>query len=124
MRLDTPRVLVRAALACAFALLLAVTAEAGPKALFDNTKAETAGNADWIISVQQPVHGPNPQSGITWATPETYWTGAASAWGVQLVKRGYTVATLTTAFGITYGNAGNAYDLSNYDVFVLIEPNI
>ena len=119
-----PRVLACAALSCALALSLPLAATAGPKALFDNTKAETAGNADWIISVQQPIPGPSPQSGITWATPETYWVGAASAWGVQLVKRGYTVATLTTTYGITYGNVGNPYDLSNYDLFILTEPNI
>jgi hypothetical protein len=33
------------------------------------------------------------------------------------------VATLTAAFGITYGNGSNPYDLSNYDVFIVDEPN-
>ncbi|MEP7027129.1 MAG: FlgD immunoglobulin-like domain containing protein [Candidatus Eisenbacteria bacterium] len=110
-------------LLCVLVLAHAAIALAGPKALFDNTKAETAGNADWVIDDNQPVPSP-AQGGITWATNENFWTGAASAWGVQLVKRGYTVATLTTAYGITYGNLGNAYDLSKYDVFIVPEPNI
>ncbi len=109
-----------------FALLLllvaAPAAAAPPRALFDNTHSQTAGNANWIIDNDQPVPSP-PQSGITWSTPETYWSGANSAWGVQLVKRGYTVVTLTTVYGITYGNALNPYDLSNYDVFIENEPN-
>ena len=41
------------------ALLLSLTAAAAafaapPRALFDNTHAETAGNADWIIDTDQP----------------------------------------------------------------------
>ncbi len=107
-----------------FALLLVpTTSMAAKRALFDNTKAETAGNADWIIDDNQPVPVPD-QSGIGPATPRTYWTGAISSWGVDLVKRGYTVATLTSTYGITYQNAGNPYDLSNYDVFIVPEPNI
>ncbi|MBA4312129.1 MAG: hypothetical protein C0417_05825 [Chlorobiaceae bacterium] len=91
------------------------------KALFDNTKNETAGNADWIIDTQQPIPSP-AQSGITTSTPETYWLGAISAWGVDLVKLGFTVHTLTSSYGITYGNAGNLYDLSNYNLFIVCEP--
>ena len=107
-----------------FALLLVpTTSVAAKKALFDNTKAETAGNADWIIDDNQPVPVPD-QSGIGPATPRTYWQGAISSWGVDLVKRGYAVATLTSAYGISYQNAGNPYDLSNYDVFIVAEPNI
>jgi len=60
---------------------------------------------------------------VTAATPRTYWLGAISSWGIDLVKRGYEVATLTSAYGITYGNAGNAYDLGNFDVFIVPEPN-
>jgi len=103
-------------------LLVPTTSAAAKKALFDNTKAETAGNADWQIDTDQPIPLP-AQSGIGPATPRTYWLGAISSWGVDLVKRGYTVATLTTAYGITYQNAGNPYDLSNYDVFIVPEPN-
>jgi hypothetical protein len=90
-------------------------------ALFDNTKNETAGNADWIIDTHQPVPSP-PQSGITSSTPETYWVGAISAWGVDLVKRGFTVHTLTRTYGITYGDPNNPYDLSRYNLFVVCEP--
>ena len=113
-------------LATCLTVLLAVFASPGfaapPRALFDNTHAETAGNADWIIDTDQPEPIP-AQSTVTPATPRTYWLGAISSWGIDLVKRGYQVSTLTTAFGITYGNAGNAYDLSKFDVFILPEPN-
>ena len=92
------------------------------RVLFDNTHAETASNADWIIDTDQPLPLPD-QSTVTAATPRTYWLGGISSWGIDLVKRAYTVATLTTAYGITYGNAGNPYDLSNFDVFIVPEPN-
>ena len=91
------------------------------KALFDNTKNETAGNADWIIDSDQPIPSP-AQSGITQSTAENFWLGAISAWGVDLVKQGFTVHTLTSANGITYGNVGNSYDLSNYNLFIVCEP--
>ena len=102
---------------------LAGPARGAPKrALFDNTHAETAGNADWVIDLDQPLPLPD-QTTVAAATPRTYWLGAISSWGIDLVKRGYTVATLTSAYGITYGNAGNSYDLSNFDVFIVPEPN-
>lgn len=116
----------RLCLAALFVFLIlasgVITAAAGPKALFDNTHAETAGNADWEIDTHQPIPSPDP-SGIGPDTPGTYWVGAISSWAVDLVKRGYTVATLTSAYGITYQNAANPYDLSNYDVFIVDEPN-
>ncbi len=93
-----------------------------PRALFDNTHAETAGNADWQIDTDQPLPSPD-QSTVTWSTPRTYWLGAVSSWAIDLVKRGYEVATLTPAYGISYGDAQNPYDLSNYDVFIVPEPN-
>ena len=100
--------------------VLASPAAAQKKALFDNAHAETAGNADWVIDDTQPVPSP-AQSGINAGTAFTYWNGAISSWGVSLVKRGYTVHTNTAA--LTYGNTGNTYDLANYDVLVLPEPN-
>ncbi len=107
------------------ALLLAVSlVGAAPayaaKALFDDAHAEDAGNADWVIDDNFPIPSP-AQSGITPGTTGTYWTGAISSFGVALVKRGYTVHSNTST--ITYGNAGNAYDLSNYDLFIVPEPN-
>ncbi len=104
-------------LAVLFATSPAVAAK---KALFDNAHAEQAGQADWVIDDNQPVPSP-AQSGIGPATLQTYWTGGISAYGVALVKRGYTVATNTAAF--TYGNTGNTYDLANYDVLIIPEPN-
>lgn len=111
------------ALALLALALFVAPASAQKKALFDNTKAEQAGNADWIIDDTFPVPSP-AQSGITATSPESYWTGGISAFGVALVKRGYTVHTLASPNGITYQNAANQYDLSNYDLFVVPEPNI
>jgi len=99
----------------------------GKKFLFDATKAETAGNADWVIDEDggTPQRTPTPaQSSITASTAETFWTGAISSWGIALVKAGNTVETLPSGTAITYGNTSNAQDLSNYDVFVVDEPNI
>ncbi|MFF3067035.1 putative Ig domain-containing protein [Kitasatospora sp. NPDC057936] len=98
----------------------APAATAQHRVLFDNSKAETAGNADWIISTSQPdplAENANPQS-------ETDWTGAISAWGVALQKTGqYSLKTLPSGSTITYGTGG-ALDLANFDEFVLPEPNI
>ena len=113
----------RPALCLGLACLLAATPGfAARKALFDNTHAETAGNADWVIDSDQPLPVPD-QSTIRPGTARTIWVGAISSWAVDLVKRGYNVATLTSAYGITYGNTGNPYDLSKYDVFIVDEPN-
>src|SRR5256885_13873968 len=98
---------------CLGAIVLASPAMATKRALFDNAHAETAGNADWEIDTHQPIPSP-AQSGIGPDTPGTYWVGAISSWGVDLVKRGYTVATNTVA--LTYQNGSNPYDLTNYDV--------
>ena len=95
------------------------------KFLFDATKAETSGNGDWVIDEDNsPQRIPTPaQSGITSSTPETYWKGALSSWGIALVKSGNSVETLPSGTAITYGNSSNAQDLSHYDVFVVDEPN-
>ncbi|MFJ1792477.1 putative Ig domain-containing protein [Kitasatospora griseola] len=99
----------------------AAAATATPKrVLFDNTKAETAGNADWIISTSQP----DPLAQNANPTTETSWTGAISAWGVALQKTGnYSLKTLPAGNTITYGTGG-ALDLANFDEFVIPEPNI
>lgn len=93
--------------------------------LFDASQAETAGNADWVIDEDSniPVMIPTPaQSNITASTPETYWTGALSSWGISLVKAGNYVETLPAGTSITYGTSA-PQDLSHYDVFVVDEPN-
>ncbi|MER6304331.1 putative Ig domain-containing protein [Kitasatospora sp. NPDC001539] len=109
------------AVAAAPAATAASTATTTPhRVLFDASKAETAGNADWIISTSQPdplAQNANPQS-------ETDWTGAISSWGVALQKTGqYSLKTLPSGSTITYGT-GAALDLANFDEFVLPEPNI
>ena len=96
------------------------------KFLFDASHAETAGNADWVIDEDNsiPQRIPTPaQSTVTSSTTESYWTGALSSWGIKLVQLGHTVETLPSTGSITYGNSSNAQDLSNYDVFVVDEPN-
>jgi hypothetical protein len=42
---------IRTAIALAVFLIRCASAQI----LFDNTKAETAGNADWIIDTRQPI---------------------------------------------------------------------
>ncbi|WP_160140226.1 T9SS type A sorting domain-containing protein [Chryseobacterium sp. c4a] len=130
-----------------FILMLSVLVSLGwqaqVKVLFDATKAEMAGNADWVIDADahnlsvtstgittngtesNPQRIPTPaQSGITAATSETYWQGALSNWGIDLVRQGYMVETLPYNGNITYGNSSNPQDLSNYKVFIVVEPNI
>ena len=113
--------------------------------LFDATKGEMAGNADWVIDYDQSTLGVGsggpyltssghqsnpqriptpPQSGITASTTETYWTGGISAWGVDCAKKGYIVETLPWNVPITYGNTSNVQDLSNYKVYIVDEPNL
>ena len=109
-------------------LFLATTAEAqaGPRVLFDAAHAQLAGNADWVLDEDgcgNVPRFPTPaQSGITAATPETYWTGAYSSFGVALAKAGYQLESLPPGNTFTYGTA-NAQDLTNYDVLVIPEPN-
>ena len=127
-----------------FFLFLYFTNAQTIKVLFDATKAEMAGNADWVIdanthnigftngpavvgqgSESNPQQLPSPaQSGITASTAETFWNGGLSYWGIDCVNRNYVVESLPYNGQITYGNSGNLQDLSNYDVFIVCEPNI
>ncbi|MEU6666763.1 hydrolase [Streptomyces sp. NPDC046727] len=87
--------------------------------LFDNAHAETAGNADWIISTSQP----DPLGQDSSPSAETDWTGALSSWGVALQKTGgYSQKTLPSGAGLSYGGTSTT-DLSNFDTLVLPEPN-
>ncbi|MFM8432499.1 MAG: hypothetical protein ACKOA1_06870, partial [Bacteroidota bacterium] len=115
------------------------------KVLFDATKAQMAGNADWVVDADlynigagsggamlvgsgneaNPQRIPtNAQTGITATTAETYWKGGLSNWAIDLVRRGYTIETLPFNGQITYGVTTNVQDLSNYKVFIVCEPNI
>ncbi len=119
------------------------------KILFDASKAETAGNADWVIdadsyNLRWPPNGgyflcntgltcgegnaqniATPfQNTITAATSENFWSGALSYWGIDCVRKGYAVESLPYNGVISFGNTGNAFDLSNYKVFVVCEPNL
>ena len=101
------------------------TSKTSKKFLFDASKGETAGNADWILDWDKSAQRyPTPnQSTITASTPENYWNGALSAWGIALVKLGHTVESLPSKSAITYGE-NNPQDLKNYAVFIVDEPNI
>ncbi|MEW2623178.1 hydrolase [Streptomyces sp. NPDC048106] len=89
------------------------------RVLFDNAHAETAGNADWVISTSQP----DPLGQNANPTSETSWTGALSSWGVALQKTGsYSLKTLPAGQSLSYGGT-SAQDLSNFDTLVLPEPN-
>lgn len=109
--------------------------------LFDATKREMAGNADWVIDADtfdlnlpaypctgntnesHPGRYPSPAaSGIISSTLETYWTGGISAWAVDLVKAGHSVETLPPGGSITFNDGSNPQDLSLYDVFIVVEP--
>ena len=116
-----------------FTLIVFLSSNAQITILFDATKAEMAGNADWVIDADSKLNNesnpqriPTPaQSGITASTSETYWNGGISAWAIDLVKKGYYVETLPRTGGvISYGNPNNDQDLSNYKVFIVTEPNI
>lgn len=112
----------------------------GKKFLFDASHLENAGSADWQIDADGTENVPMytggttvelmaqriptaSYTGITTSTPETYWRGGLSAWGVELVKRGNLVETLPSGSVVTYGSTSNPQDLSNYAVFVVVEPN-
>ncbi|MFC4101295.1 OmpL47-type beta-barrel domain-containing protein [Paenibacillus xanthanilyticus] len=71
-----------------------VNGNAGKKVLFDNTHAQTAGAADWVID------------------------GAFSDFGNALANNGYYVKELRKTTPITLS------DLSGYDVFVVAEANV
>ncbi|MEV6737030.1 hydrolase [Streptomyces sp. NPDC051104] len=89
------------------------------RVLFDNAHAETAGNADWIISTSQP----DPLGQDSTPSAETDWTGALSSWGVALQKTGnYSLKTLPSGSSLSYGGS-SALDLKNFDTLVLPEPN-
>jgi len=65
--------------------------------IFDNTKEETAGNADWVIG-----NSPN-------------WIGGFSDYGQALRDLGYVTSTLN-------GSQITSYSLQNCDVFIIPEP--
>ncbi len=103
------------------------TPTTGKKFLFDAKHGQTFGNADWVIDQDNSSISqfPTPaQSNVTSTTSESYWTGGISAWGIALAKLGHTVESLRTSASLTYGNSSNPQDLSNYDVFIVDEPNV
>ncbi len=96
---------------------IAVPTSATGRILFDYTKNETAGNADWIIDRYDYPH-PSP----TTPASETDWDGAISSWGFELDTIGYEVWTLPPDSTIKYEQDGDSLDLSMFDVFIVCEP--
>jgi len=109
------------ATAIAPGLPAATRAPSGPyNILFDASHAETAGNADWVISASQP----DPLRENARPRAESDWTGALSAWGVALQRTGrYRLMTLPRGGRISLDDGANPLDLGQFDVFVVPEPN-
>jgi hypothetical protein len=84
--------------------------------LFDAAHKNVAGNADWIVDANSPDPMPaNP-------TSETSWSGGISAWGFDLFASGrYAIHQLGQGTALTW-QTGGAGDLSNFDVFITVEP--
>ncbi len=102
------------------ALAASLGAQTPKRVLFDHTRHEEAGtSAEWVIcSGHEP--DPSPASPAT----ETDWNGGISAWGFDLHQAGYAVQTLPATGRVTYGDATNAQDLSNYAVYIIDEPYV
>ena len=98
-----------------FSYTVGDTSTSNYRILFDFTKDEDAGNADWVIDRDWPdPYPPDPSS-------ESDWIGAISAWGFELHVAGWEVKTLPPESTISYGTS-SPLDLSNFDVFVIPEP--
>ena len=108
---------IRATLCLLLAASALLAQGAGKKVLFNHTKHEDGGvSAEWVIcSASEPNPSPaNPAS-------EADWNGGISAWAFDLHKAGYTVQTLPPSGRITFGDATNSQDLSNYSAYILPE---
>lgn len=100
------------------ALAASLGAQSPKKILFDHTRHEEAGtSAEWVICTASE---PNPSP----ANPmvETDWNGGISGWAFDLFKAGYAIQSLPPTGRVTYGDASNPQDLSQYAVYVLPEP--
>jgi len=102
------------------ALAASLGAQTPKRVLFDHTRHEEAGtSAEWVIC---SGHEPDPSPANP--TTETDWNGGISAWGFDLHQAGYAIQTLPATGRVTYGDATNAQDLSNYAVYIIDEPYV
>jgi hypothetical protein len=88
------------------------------RVLFDASHDEDAGNADWVIDDADAVPSP--------AVPgsELDWEGAISSWGFDLFTSGrYEIRSVARNGRISLDDPSNPEDLSNFDAFILPEPN-
>ena len=97
-------------------LLICISPLSAYRFLFDLTKHEDTGNADWVIDDDWPY--PYPDNPIA----DTAWHGAISSWGYELYMMGHEVVTLPPWDSITYGNPEHELDLMYFDVFIIPEP--
>ncbi len=95
---------------------ISAASSATGRILFDYTKNETAGEADWIVDRDYPHPLP------TGPSVETDWDGGISAWAFELDTIGYEIWTLSPDSTIKYEQDGDSLDLSMFDVFIVCEP--
>lgn len=122
-----------------FACNGSVSAIVAKKILFDASSGQSLASADWIVDADTWNAGwyssgvchtsgteSNAQRYPTPASPtsESDWSGGNSRWAYELYLLGYAIESLGPCQDITYGNASNPQDLSNYSVFICNEPNV
>jgi hypothetical protein len=87
------------------------------RVLFDAAHGEAAGNSDWVIDDGERFASPASPSS------PTDWEGAISSWGFELFVTGrYEIETLPAGVDVQFGSS-SPQDLSNYDAFIVPEPN-
>lgn len=85
------------------------------RVLFDAAHGQTAGNADWVIDDDATPDPAEPDE-------ETDWKGSYSSWAYDLHDTGrYEIESIRSGT-LTYATGG-AFDLAEFDVLVLPEPN-
>jgi len=92
------------------------------RVLFDQTADETSAlgpNSDWVVDSWGRVPQPSNPTG------PNQWSGALSSFGYDLYASGDFLVESAISWGpsLTYGDASNPQDLSNYAVLVLFEPS-
>ncbi len=85
--------------------------------LFDHTRLESAGDADWLVDEDSRYPDPAEPTG------ENDWAGALSSWAYDLWRREHQVETLPSSAELTFGDSTNPQDLSYFDAIVFPEPH-
>lgn len=118
---------LRACFVLSSMILACLGAAAEPKKiLFDAKHQDTADGTYWALDEDdcgKAQQTPTPSQEGT-LTDEAAWSGALSAFGIDLAKQGLQVETLTREEKLTFGDNDNPRDLQNYSVYVVVEPNV